>query len=93
VRRGLSYARVSPSYDGEHQLLVNSKIDFYVFLNAAAGGLAVGACLVLDQAMNAPLSAWFWPVYAIPFAVAYVLYRLAVDPAAAWGDHVRSSIG
>jgi hypothetical protein len=76
----------------EHEALVDSKIDFYVFLNATVGSLIVGACLVVDQAVNAPQPASFWPLYAIPFVLAYVLYRAAIGSAAGWGDAVRSSI-
>jgi hypothetical protein len=76
----------------ERELLEDSKINVYVFLNAAAGALVVGAFLVVDQAVNTPQPASFWPLYAVPFALAYVLYRLAVAPAADWGDYVRSSI-
>jgi hypothetical protein len=77
---------------GERELLVDSKIDFYVFLNAAVGAVAVGAFLVVDQAVYTPQPAWFWPLYAIPFVLAYIFYRRAVEPATAWGDHVRSGI-
>jgi hypothetical protein len=76
----------------ERELLVDSKVNFNLFLNAAVVALGVGACLVIDQAVFAPLSVWWWPLYAIPFALAYVLYRLAVGPATEWGDAVRSSI-
>jgi hypothetical protein len=76
----------------EHELLVESKVNFNLFLNAAVVALGVGACLVADQALYAPLSASWWPLYALPFALAYVLYRLAIGPATEWGDAVRSSI-
>jgi hypothetical protein len=89
VRWGLDSVLLSAE---ERELHVDSKINFYVFVNAAVGALAVGVCLVVDQALYAPQPASLWPLYAIPFALGYVLYRLAVDPATAWGDAVRSSI-
>ncbi len=76
----------------EHELLVDAKVNFNLFLNAAAVALGVGACLVVDQAVDAPQPASWWPLYVLPFALAYVFYRLAVGPATEWGDAVRSSI-
>jgi hypothetical protein len=97
VRWGLDSVTIWPRIEGllsaeEHERLVDSKIDVYVFLNATVGALAVGAFLVVDQAMFAQQPVWFWPLYAIPFALAYGLYRLAIDPATIWGDYVRSGI-
>jgi hypothetical protein len=76
----------------ERELHVDSKINFYVFTNAAMGALAVGACLVIDKAVNVPQPASYWPLYAIPFVLGYSLYRAAIEPATDWGDTVRSSI-
>jgi hypothetical protein len=77
----------------ERELHVDAKINFYVFVNAAVGAFAVGVALVVDQALYAPQPTSPWLLlYAIPFVLAYCLYRLAVDPATEWGDYVRSSI-
>ncbi|MGH3010873.1 MAG: hypothetical protein ACRDMY_03365 [Gaiellaceae bacterium] len=97
VRWGLDSVTIWPRIEAllsaeEREILVDSKVNFNLFLNAAVGALAVGACLVVDQALNAPQPALFWLLYAIPFALAYILYRSAVDPATEWGDAVRSSI-
>jgi hypothetical protein len=97
VRWGLDSVTIWPRIEAvlsadEREFLVDSKVNFYVFLNAAAGAFVVGVCLVVDQTVNAPHPAWYWPLYAIPFALAYAFYRLAIDPATDWGDAVRSSI-
>jgi hypothetical protein len=97
VRWGLDGVTVWPRIEAllsaeERELHVDSSINFYIFINAALGALAVGAFLVVDQALHAPQSASYWPLYAIPFASGYVLYRAAIGPAIDWGDRVRSSI-
>jgi hypothetical protein len=76
----------------ERELHVDAKVNFYVFINAAVGAVAVGICLVVDKAVNAPQPASYWPLYAIPFGLGYVLYRAAIGPAVDWGDCVRSSV-
>ena len=76
----------------ERQLHVDAQIDLYVFMNGALGAFVVGVCLVIDKAMYAPDPAWSWALYAIPFAVSYLLYRATVAPAASCGDLVRASI-
>jgi hypothetical protein len=76
----------------ERELHVNAKIDLYVFFNAAVSVVVVGICLVIDKAVHTPESTAYWPLYAIPFVAAYVLYRASIEPAIAWGDCVRSSI-
>lgn len=97
VRWGLDGITIWPRIEAllsaeERELLAEAKVNFYVFLNAAVGALAVGVCLVVDKALNAPDPAAYWVLYAIPFAVGYVLYRAAIGPATDWGDSVRSSI-
>lgn len=96
-RWGLDGVTIWPRIDAllgadERELQVDSKINFYVFINAAVGAFVVGTCLVVDKAVNAPGPASYWPLYAIPFVVGYVLYRAAIGPATDWGDTVRSSI-
>jgi hypothetical protein len=96
VRWGLDGVTIWPRIEallsaGERELIVDFKVNFYVFANAALGAVVVGVCLIVDQAVNAPLPAWLWWLYALPFAVAYILYRFAIDPATEWGDVVRSS--
>ena len=76
----------------EREIHVDAKTNFYVFLNGAVGALGVGVALVVDKAVNASPPAWHWALYAIPFGLAYVLYRASIGPAAEWGDAVRSSI-
>jgi len=78
--------------DGERELLVDAKIDLYVFLNAAFTAVAIGICLVVDKAVHSPNGPWAWPLYAIPFIAAYLLYRAAIGPAVRRGACVRASI-
>jgi hypothetical protein len=97
VRWGLDGVTIWPRIEAlldedERALEVDAKINFYVFVNASVGGYLVGACLVIDQGVNAPQPVWYWPLYAIPFVVGYILYRAAIGPAIDWGDSVRSSI-
>jgi hypothetical protein len=77
--------------DSERELHVDTKIDLFVFLNAAFGALVVGICLVVDKAINGNgLSEWL--LYAIPFVAAYTLYRMSIGPAVRRGAVVRASI-
>jgi hypothetical protein len=77
--------------DAERQLLVDAEIDLFVFLNAAFGALVVGICLVVDKAIHGN-GLWEWLLYAIPFLVAYALYRMSIGPAVSRGAVVRASI-
>jgi hypothetical protein len=97
VRWGLDGVTIWPRIDAllgedERGIHVDAKIDLYVFLNGALGGFVVGVCLVVDKSVNVPQPALHWPLYVLPFAVGYVLYRAALPPAANWGDAVRASI-
>lgn len=76
----------------ERELLVDAKINFYVFMNASASGFAVGVCLAIDAAVNKSPSFWQALLYAIPFVAGYVLYRAAIGPAIEWGSAVRASV-
>ena len=96
-RWGIDGVTIWPRIDAllsteERETHVDSQITFYAFLNATVGAIVVGVCLVVDQAVHAPVPAWLSPLYAIPFVLAYILYRLAIGPATDWGDAVRSSI-
>ena len=97
VRWGLDGITIWPRIEtllsaDERELLVDAKTTFYVFTNAAVGAVAVGTCLIVDEVTHAPASAPHWLLYAIPFVLAYVLYRASIGPATDWGDAVRSSI-
>jgi hypothetical protein len=97
VRWGLDGVTIWPRVEAllsadEREIHVDSKIDFYVFTNAAVGALAVGLCLVVDESVNAPHPGSYWPLYGIPFVLGYLLYRAAIGPATDWGDRVRSSV-
>jgi hypothetical protein len=76
----------------ERELLVEAKINFYVFTNAALGASLVGISLVIDKAVNVPVPLWSWPLYLIPFAIGYVAYRASITSAIDWGDRIRASI-
>jgi hypothetical protein len=76
----------------DRELVVEAKINFYVFMNASLSALLVGLCLVIDKAVNIPQPAWEWALYAIPFLLSYIFYRGAIPGAIEWGDAVRSSI-
>jgi hypothetical protein len=78
--------------DGERELLVDAKINFYLFVNASIGAFIVGVCLVVDKVINTPGSHWAWVLYVVPFLVSYITYRASIGPATDWGDGVRSSI-
>jgi hypothetical protein len=97
VRWGLDGVTIWPRVEAllgaeERELLVDAKVNFYVFMNAATGALLVGTTLVVDQAINAPQPAEHWPLYVLSFAVGYVLYRAAIGPTLDWGDAVRASV-
>jgi hypothetical protein len=97
VRWGLDGVTIWPRVEmllsaDERDLQVDAKINFYVFINAATGAFVVGACLVIDKGMNAPGSPLYWPLYAVPFMLAYALYRAALGPVVDWGNTVRASM-
>jgi hypothetical protein len=97
VRWGLDGVTIWPRIEAllssdEREIHVNSKIDFYVFVNGALAAYLVGVSLVYDKAVNVPHPASHWLLYAIPFVVGYMLYRAALAPAVNWGDAVRASI-
>lgn len=97
VRWGLDGVTIWPRIEAlltaeQRELQVDAKINFYVFINAALGGLVVGACLVIDAAINGSPSAAGWLLYLIPFLSSYVLYRASIGPATDWGDNVRASV-
>jgi hypothetical protein len=97
-RWGLDGATVWPRVeallsDGERELLLNAKIDFYVLVNATLGASVVGVLLIVDSAINdGGLTWWQWPLYIVPFLIAYLLYRAAQWPARQWGGSVRSGV-
>jgi hypothetical protein len=76
----------------ERELHVDAKIDVNVFVNTAVGAVIVGLCLLVDKAVYTPNPPWDWPLYAIPFVLAYLLYGVALDPVVNWGSVVRASI-
>lgn len=78
--------------DGERELLTDAETDLRVFLNAVVGAVGVGICLVIDKAVDGPKGFWPWPVYAVPFLIAYLLYRWAIGAAVRRGLVVRASI-
>jgi hypothetical protein len=97
VRWGLDGVTIWPRIEAllsgeERETHVDSKIDLYVFVNAALGAFIVGVCLLVDKARNSPDLTLTWLLYAIPFVVGYVLYRAALPPAINWGGAVRASI-
>jgi hypothetical protein len=97
ARWGLDGVTIWPRIDAllsgdESKQHVDAKIDLYVYMNGALGAFVIGVCLVVDKAVNVPQPASYWPLYAIPFVLGYVLYRAALAPATIWGDRVRASI-
>jgi hypothetical protein len=76
----------------ERELHTNAKIDFNVFLNAAAGSVGMGILLLVDLVLNRPLSLEWWWLYVGPFATAYMLYRQTIGAAVRWGSEVRASV-
>jgi hypothetical protein len=51
----------------------------------------VGTVLVADEIAHGPLGAAYGALYAIPFALAYVVYRFAINAAWRWGVEMRAS--
>jgi hypothetical protein len=97
TRWGLDGITVWPRIDAllsadERELLVDAKINFYVFMNASVAGYAVAVCLAIDAGIHKSPSVWQGLLYAIPFVAGYVLYRAAVGPAIEWGSAVRASV-
>ncbi|HEX3454158.1 MAG TPA: hypothetical protein VHS03_05995 [Gaiellaceae bacterium] len=97
VRWGLDGVTIWPRIEAllssdERELLVDAKINLYVFLNGSVGAVVLGTCLVVDQAVYGARPTWVWALLTIPFVVSYALYRASVGPAIDWGSVVRASI-
>jgi hypothetical protein len=76
----------------ERELHSNAKTDVVFFLNSTVTSIAVGLTLIVDAIGNAPLSAAYAWLYALPFLVAYVFYRFSIGAAERWGTETRASI-
>jgi hypothetical protein len=76
----------------EQELHSNARSDLYFYVNSAVGAVAIGVVLIVDQALYERLSGFALLVYAIPFVVAYVLYRTALSAAEGWGLEMRASV-
>jgi len=76
----------------ESDLLTDAEIDLRVFLNGAFAVAGVGACLIVDKVVHDPNGPRAWPLYVIPFIVAYLLYRASIGAAVRRGAVVRASI-
>jgi hypothetical protein len=95
IRWGLDSVTLWPRIEGllsssERDVLMESKTNFNVFINASFGAVLVGALLIVDGVLHAPQRPLYWLLYAIPFVFAYLLYRAAIGPTTDWGDSVRS---
>jgi hypothetical protein len=87
------WARVEPLLsDQEVQLHESAKSDVAFFLNSALGAAGVGTVLVADEIAHGPVGAAYGALYAIPFALAYVVYRFSINAAWRWGVEMRASI-
>jgi len=97
VRWGLDGVTIWPRVetvlsDGERQLLLDAKIDFYVLINSVLGAYVVGVCLFLDKWANGSRTVPSWLSWIIALAIGFTLLRVAEAPALNWGENIRSSI-
>jgi hypothetical protein len=96
-RWGLDHIAVWPRVDPllnerEQELHSNARSDLFFYVNSALGSIVIGVVLVIDQAVYGRLSGAVNLVYAIPFALAYVLYRMSLSAAEGWGLEMRASV-
>jgi hypothetical protein len=97
TRWGLDGVAVWPRIDAmltqrEQELHTNAMSDLAFFVNGTLGALAIGVVSLIDASLNSPLDGWEWLWYAVPFLVAYVLYRAAIGAAERLGTERRASI-
>ncbi|MBA2631259.1 MAG: hypothetical protein H0U84_09615 [Thermoleophilaceae bacterium] len=87
------WAHVEPLLsEQERQLHENAQTDVAFFINSSLAAAVVGVVLIADAIANGPVGwAWAW-LYVVPFLVAYLIYRFAIDAGRRWGVEVRASL-
>lgn len=87
------WARVEPLLsDQERQLHEAARTDVAFFVNSSLAAVVVGIVLVADALANTPVSwAWAW-LYLVPFLIAYLVYRFAIDAGQRWGVEIKASL-
>lgn len=87
------WARVEPLLsEQERQLHENAQTDVAFFVNSSLASIVVGLVLAADAIANAHIDwAWAW-LYLVPFVVAYVIYRFAIDAGQRWGVEIKASL-
>lgn len=87
------WPRIEPLLsEQEQELHSNARTDVAFFTNSALAAWAVGVTLVADEVAFAPVGIQYGWLYAIPFAVGYLLYRGAIGAAVRWGTEVTASV-
>jgi hypothetical protein len=74
------------------QLHEAAKTDVAFFLNSTVAAIGVGATLVADEIAHESGGLTRVWVYAVPFALAYLVYRFAIGAAVRQGVEMRASI-
>jgi len=97
TRWGLDGVAAWPRIDAllserEQELHGNAMSDLAFFLNGSIGALLAGLIFIADEAANAPIRVRYGALYAVPFLLAYVLYRAAIGAAERLGTERRASI-
>ena len=87
------WAHVEPLLtEQEQQLHENARSDVAFFVNSSLAAVAVGVVLLVDEAANTPLG-WVWAwAYVLPFLLAYLVYRFAIDAGQRWGVEIKASL-
>lgn len=76
----------------ESKLHADAETDVAFFLNSALALTVAGGVMILDAAIEHPHPLWLAWIYVLPFVLAYLFYRAAVEAAQRWGSFIRASI-
>lgn len=76
----------------ERELVSDSEAELAFFLNSALVAFLVGVLLLVDSIWHSPLPLAAAPLYAIPFILSYLLYRLSIGAAVRWGAFQRAAV-
>ena len=87
------WAHVEPLLsDQERQLHEQAKTDVAFFVNLSLATAVAGVVLIADEIAHAPLDPVYGWLYAVPFLLAYLIYRFSIDAAQRWGIEMKASL-
>jgi hypothetical protein len=87
------WARVEPLLsEQERHLHENAQTDVAFFVNSSLASAVVGVVLAADAIASPRVGLeWAW-LYLMPFLLAYLIYRFAIDAGQRWGVEIKASL-